>query len=86
MAHRARLLVTVGRGGVHSVRSKNKSYVGQSKEKECASIRGRSCLPCDSKKESKKERQYLVLYPHGAPERPRLKVFGLGCFYRGKFD
>ena len=33
MARGARLLVTIGRGGVRSVRSKNKSYVGQSKEK-----------------------------------------------------
>ena len=53
MAREARLLVTVGRGGVRLVRSKNKSYVGQSKEKECA---------------------------YGAPKRPGLKVFGLGCF------
>ena len=30
MARGARLLITVGRGGVRSVRSKNKSYVGQS--------------------------------------------------------
>ena len=53
MAHRARLLVTVSHGGVRSVRSKNKSYIGQSKEKECASVHGRSCLPCDNKQESK---------------------------------
>ena len=33
MASGAWLLVTVGRGRVRSVRSKNKSYVGQSKEK-----------------------------------------------------
>ena len=50
MARGARLLITIGRGGVRSVRSKNKSYVGQSKEKECASVRGQSCLPCVSKK------------------------------------
>ena len=53
MARRARLLVTVGHGGVRSVRIKNKSYVGQSKEKESTFVRGQSC---DSKKESKKER------------------------------
>ena len=56
MARGARLLVTIGRGGVRSVRGKNKSYVGSSKEKECAFVRGRSCLPCDGKKESKNER------------------------------
>ena len=34
----------------------------------------------------KKRGNIQYLYPYGAPKRPGLKVFRLGCFYRGKFD
>ena len=56
MARGARLLITVGRGGVRSVRSKNKSYVGQSKKRNALLFRDEVVLSCDNKKESKNER------------------------------
>ena len=56
MASEARLLITVCRGGVRSVRSKNKSR-RVIKGMECPFVRampfrlGEKFLPCDSKKE-----------------------------------
>ena len=74
VAHEAQLLVTVGRGRVRSV--------GMFKAKLCKVIKGtdypfiwvEKYLPYDSKKRE------VVSHPCGAPERPRPKVFGLGCY------
>ena len=74
MAREAQLLVTKGRGGVRSVRIFNPKLRKVIKGTDYPFVRVKMYLPYDSKKRE------VVSYPGGAPERPRPKVFGPGCF------
>ena len=74
VAREAQLLVTIGRGGVRSVgifKAKLRKVI---KGIDYPFIRVERYLPYDSKKRE------VVLHPRGAPEQPRLKVFGSGRF------
>ena len=82
MARGARLLITVGRVGVRSVRSKNKVTSGNQRKWNAVSFGDDIVYHVIVKKRG--SIQYL--YPHGAPERPELKVFGLGCFTGASVD
>ena len=73
MAHEAQLLVTVGRGGVRSVRIFKAKLRKVIKGTGYPFVRVKMYLPYDSKKE-------VVSHPHGAPERPGPKLFGPESF------
>ena len=76
MGREAQLLVTVGHGGVRSVgmfKAKSRKVI---KGTDYPFVWGKKHLPYDSK-EKKRE---VVSHLRGAPEQPRPKVFGPGCF------
>ena len=69
MAREARLLITVGKGRVRSVGMFLKqSYVRQIKEQTILLVGKEGISPYDSK-----QNREVVVYPSGAPERPRPK-------------
>ena len=78
MAHEAQLLITVGSGGVRSVRMLKAKLRKVIKGKDYPFVRVKRYLPYDNKKRE------VVLHPRGAPERPEPKVFGSRRFYRSK--
>ena len=73
VAHEAQLLVTVGRGGVRSVRIFKAKLRKVIKGTGYPFVRVKMYLPYDSKKRE------VVLHPRGALEQVGPKVFGLGC-------
>ena len=72
MDHEAQLLVTVGRDRVRSVgifKAKLRKVI---KGTDYPFVRKKCIYHMIVKRE-------VALHPHGAPERPGPKVFGLGC-------
>ena len=73
MAREAQLLITVGRGGVRSVRIFKAKLRNVIKGTDYPFVREKYIYQMIVKRE-------VALHPRGAPERPGPKVFGSGRF------